>query len=133
GAATADAGTATVVLGNLVASLATLPMALELPHVVVPALHLADVLVIVYLGVVQIGLAYFLMSTAMPNVPALEASTILLIGPALNPVWVWIVHGERPSALSLSGGALIILAAAAKSLWDARRLPFARGAGKASA
>jgi drug/metabolite transporter (DMT)-like permease len=41
-------------------------------------------------------------------VPAFEASALLLLEPALNPVWTWLVHGERPSAWALSGGALIL-------------------------
>jgi drug/metabolite transporter (DMT)-like permease len=107
----------TVVAGNVVACVVALPLALP-----APSIHTSDALVILYLGAVQIGLAYLLMSTAMPHVPALEASTILLVEPALNPVWSWVVHGERPSPLSLAGGAFIILAAAFKSWWDARRI-----------
>jgi len=114
-----DSGDAitTVVAGNVLACLLALPMALP-----APSLHLADAVVILYLGAVQIGLAYFMMSTAMPHVPALEASTILLVEPALNPLWAWLVHGERPAALSIAGGAVIILSAAGKAWWDARRL-----------
>jgi drug/metabolite transporter, DME family len=126
--ASSDDAIATVVAGNVLACLVGLPMALP-----VASPHLADVLVIVYLGAVQIGLAYLLMSIAMPHVPALEASTILLVEPALNPVWSWIVHGERPSALALVGGALIIVTAAAKSWWDARRLALATRVGPAPA
>lgn len=114
-AASDDAITA-VTAGNVLACLFALPMAL--PVASVPA---ADALMILYLGAVQIGLAYLLMSTAMPHVPALEASTILLVEPALNPLWAWLVHGERPTALALTGGSLIVVAAAGKSWWDARR------------
>jgi DME family drug/metabolite transporter len=112
-----DDAVATVVAGNVLACLLALPMALP-----APAPHLADGLVILYLGAVQIGLAYLMMSTAMPHVPALEASTILLVEPALNPLWAWLVHGERPATLSIAGGAVIILSAAGKAWWDARRL-----------
>jgi len=115
GAASDDAIT-TVTAGNVLACLFALPMALP-----VVSVHAVDAGVIVYLGAVQIGLAYLLMSTAMPHVPALEASTILLVEPALNPLWAWLVHGERPAALSLAGGAVIILSAACKAWWDARR------------
>jgi len=111
-----DDAVATVVAGNVLACLVALPMALP-----APAPHLTDALVILYLGAVQIGLAYLMMSTAMPHVPALEASTILLVEPALNPLWAWLVHGERPAALSIAGGAVIILSAAGKAWWDARR------------
>ncbi|AHG91799.1 protein of unknown function DUF6 transmembrane [Gemmatirosa kalamazoonensis] len=123
-----DDAITTVIAGNVLACLVALPMALPLPPV-----HAADVVVVLYLGAVQIGLAYFLMSTAMPHVPALAASTILLVEPALNPLWAWLVHGERPAPLALAGGATIILGAAVKSWWDGRRLPFAQDAGQASA
>jgi drug/metabolite transporter (DMT)-like permease len=115
--AVSDDGITTVVAGNVVACLVALPLALPVVRV-----HVVDVLAILYLGAVQIGLAYLLMSTAMPHVPALEASAILLLEPALNPVWTWLVHGERPTAASIAGGAIIVLAAAGKSAWDARRL-----------
>ena len=121
-------GVATVVAGNVVACLVALPMALGAPSLHVPALHAPDVAVVLYLGVVQIGLAYLALSTAMPHVPAIEASTLLLVEPALNPVWAYLVHHERPSPLAWAGGALIVLGAAAKTLWDARRERPAPGA-----
>jgi drug/metabolite transporter (DMT)-like permease len=94
---------ATVVAGNLIAALAALPMALP-----VPSLAWKDAAVLLYLGVVQIGLAYYCLTRAIPHVPAFEAATVLLAEPALNPVWAWLVHGERPSAWALAGGALIL-------------------------
>ncbi len=78
--------------------------------------------VVAFLGVVQIGLAYLALATAMPHVPALEASTLLLVEPALNPVWAWLVHGERPRPLAWVGGAVIVGAAMLKTWWDARRV-----------
>jgi drug/metabolite transporter (DMT)-like permease len=105
----------TVVAGNVLACLACLPMALP-----VAGAGLADWLVVLYLGAVQIGLAYLALTTAMPHVPALEASTLLLVEPALNPVWALVVHGERPGAASWAGGAVILAAAAAKTWRDAR-------------
>jgi drug/metabolite transporter, DME family len=111
---------ATVVAGNLIAFLACLPLALP-----VPAAALADWLVIVYLGVFQIGLAYVFLSSAIRHVPALEASTILLLEPALNPIWAWMVHGEQPSAWALAGGALI-LATLLKTWLDSRALQTVR-------
>jgi drug/metabolite transporter (DMT)-like permease len=81
--------------------------------------------VVLYLGVVQIGIAYLALATAMPHVPALEASTLLLVEPGLNPVWAFLAHGERPAPLAWAGGALIVLGALAKTWWDARRRPAA--------
>lgn len=76
-----------------------------------------------YLGVLQIGLAYFLMIAALRRLPALEVSLLILIEPVLNPIWTWWIHGERPGPMTLAGGAVILLATAAMistAAWRAR-------------
>jgi len=110
-----DAGLAAVAMGNALACLATLPMALPLR-----SLSFADGAVILYLGVFQIGLAYVCVTRAVRQVTAFEANTVLLLEPALNPVWAWMVHGERPPAMALTGGA-IILSATLVHTWRQRR------------
>lgn len=114
-----DSGLATVVLGNLIAFLAALPMALAAPSSTVPG-HGADIAVILYLGVAQVGLAYFCLTRAMRHVTAFEATAVLLLEPALNPIWVWLVHGEKPGVWALAGGALI-LSATLLNTWRQRR------------
>jgi drug/metabolite transporter (DMT)-like permease len=42
------------------------------------------------------------------GVRSLDASIIGFIEPMLNPVWVFIVLGERPSNWAMAGGAIII-------------------------
>ncbi|HZZ84238.1 MAG TPA: EamA family transporter [Anaeromyxobacteraceae bacterium] len=107
-----------VVLGNALAFLACLPAALPLG----PARPL-DWAAILFLGVVQIGLAYLLLGRGVHHVRALEASLLLLVEPALNPIWSWMVHGERPGLPTLAGGAIVIGATAARSVFDARARP----------
>ena len=68
-----------------------------------------------YLGVFQIGVAYLLLGAGIRHVTALEASVLLLLEPALNPFWAWLVQGERPGAWSLAGGALILGATLART------------------
>lgn len=82
----------------------------------VPHGSVRDWLVIVYLGLLQVGLAYVLLVRAITQVPALRASLLLMLEPALNPVWAFLVHGERPGLLPLCGGALIVGAVASGSL-----------------
>jgi drug/metabolite transporter, DME family len=94
-----------VVAGNLFAFLLALPLALPV-HGVRPL----DWGILVYLGVFQIGLAYLLLTRAVRHVPAFEATTLLLLEPVLNPVWAWLLVGERPGALALAGGGLILAA-----------------------
>lgn len=111
-----NAATATVVMGNLLACLVTLPKALPPPHA-----NWLNLAVLFYLGVFQIGLAYLFVTRAIRHVPAFEATTVLLLEPALNPVWVWLVQGERPAASSIAGGALILSATLANTWWQNRR------------
>jgi len=111
-----DAGIATVAMGNLMVAVALAPMALP-----IRAVSGADVAVMLYMGIFQVGLAYVLVTRALRHVPAFEANTVLLLEPALNPVWVWMLHGERPGAWALVGGAVILAA----TLWNAA--PLSRG------
>jgi drug/metabolite transporter (DMT)-like permease len=79
-----------------------------------------DWVVIVYLGVFQIAVAYVLVTSALRHIAALEASLILLIEPVFNPVWAWLVQGERPGPWALVGGAIILGATTIKGWLDAR-------------
>ena len=100
-----------VVIGNLIAGAVSLPFAWPLP-----AAPTAEWATVVYLGVVQIGLAYVCLTKAMRHLPALEASLLLLIEPVLNPLWAWLIRGEHPGQWVLTGGALIIAATAARAV-----------------
>lgn len=106
---------ATVVAGNMLVFLFCLPSALPLAP-----LSLASWLPMVYLGICQVGLAYLLLTRGLQQVPALEASLILLVEPALNPVWTWLVHGERPGPWAIAGGGLILGATVVNTLTTSR-------------
>jgi drug/metabolite transporter (DMT)-like permease len=107
----------TVVAGNAIAALVILPLALP-----IRGAGWADWLSLSYLGVVQVGLAYVCLTAGLRRVPALEASVLLLGDPALNPLWVWLAHGERPGRWGLAGGAVILLATAVRT-WASARPP----------
>ncbi len=99
------------VLGNGLAFVATLPLALP-----VASVRPADVAAILYLGAIQIGFAYWLFAKGLKRLPALEVSLLVLLEPVLNPLWTWLTSGERPSALASTGGAIMIVALAARVL-----------------
>lgn len=64
---------------------------------------------IAYLGVVQIGFAYLLFTLAMARgLRSLDAGIIGYVEPVLNPIWVFLFLGERPSGWAIIGGAIII-------------------------
>jgi drug/metabolite transporter, DME family len=100
-----SAALTTVALGNILAFIATLSMAVPLD-----GFRSSDLLVILYLGVFQIGLAYVCMVRAIRRVTAFETSIVLLLEPVLNPIWTWIVHGESAGRWALAGGGVILLA-----------------------
>jgi drug/metabolite transporter (DMT)-like permease len=60
-------------------------------------------------------------TNAIHRIPALEASVILLLEPALNPLWAWVVQHEAPGAWALLGGAIILGATTIKS-WNESRV-----------
>jgi drug/metabolite transporter (DMT)-like permease len=106
-----------VIYGNILAVILTAPWGLA----AIPTLNLHDTLSVVYLGVVQLGIAYALFTVAMARgVRSLDAGIICYIEPVLNPVWVFLVIGEQPSRWALLGGAIIIVAVIVHMLLDAR-------------
>lgn len=102
---------AAVVLGNVFAFATCFPLAVP-----VGAARPADFAIVGFLGVFQIGLAYVLLNFGLRHIGALEASLLLLAEPVLNPLWAWLVHGERPTAWALAGGAVIVAATLAHTL-----------------
>jgi DME family drug/metabolite transporter len=112
----AGGSAAAVVAGNVIACVVCLPWAWP-----VASLRASDAAIVLFLGVVQIGLAYVLLTHGLTHVGALEASLLLLAEPVLNPVWAWMVHGECPGRFAILGGAVIVAATLAKTVYDARR------------
>jgi drug/metabolite transporter, DME family len=114
-----EEGGAAVVWGNVFAFALGLPFVLSAPGPAF-AMGATDLGWLLYLGVVQIGLAYVLLTRALRRVPAFEASLLLLLEPVLNPLWTWWLHGETPGAGTFAGGALIVAATVGKALADRR-------------
>jgi DME family drug/metabolite transporter len=111
----APGGYATAAMGNVFAgALAVVP---ALP---IPSFSLADVLVLLYLGTFQIALSYYLLNHGLAKVPAFEASILILLEPALNPVWTYLLHGEVPATLAMFGGGVICAATLFQSWMSSR-------------
>ncbi|MDR1044704.1 MAG: DMT family transporter [Candidatus Adiutrix sp.] len=65
---------------------------------------------IVLAGAFQYGLASYLYSRASRGASSLEMVLITALEPILNPVWVFLVLGERPGFWALIGGVLVLAA-----------------------
>lgn len=102
---------ATFVTGNVLAALAAAPAAVPLPP-----LPLREALVVLWLGVFQIGLGYLLLGSGVRGASAMTTAMLLLLEPMLNPLWVWLLHGEVPGTRAAAGGAVILVATAVQAV-----------------
>ena len=80
----------------------------------------AQLLGVLFLGVVQIGIAYAFFTYAIAHLSALEGTLVAMLEPVLNPVWVYLGTGEAPSHWAIIGGSLIIGTVAVRSLFEGR-------------
>ena len=62
------------------------------------------------LGIGQIGLGFALLTVGARLIPAAQVGLITLLEVVLGPVWVWLALDERPTTLTLVGGAIVIVA-----------------------
>jgi drug/metabolite transporter (DMT)-like permease len=90
-------------LNNVVCCLILLPLVgSEL------SLSLKEGWIVATMGVVQLGIPYWLFSKGLEQISVQEASLIVLVEPVLNPLWVALIVGELPSSATLIGGACIV-------------------------
>ena len=104
-----------IILGNLIAFVIGLPFMLRAPLPSPGGLAALGVL-----GVVQLGISYWLYARALKHVTALEAVLVPVVEPILNPVWVLLALGEKPSGLALVGGVIVLTAVTARALASVR-------------
>ena len=92
-----------ILLGNI------LTLVIGLPAIVGGTeFDLNSIILILLLGVLQLGIPYILYTTAIKHVTALDAIIFPIIEPILNPILVFLVLGETLGAWSLVGGALVL-------------------------
>ncbi len=70
--------------------------------------YATDFTMLLFLGVVQIGVAYSFFTFGIGYVRAIDATLICMIEPVLNPVWVYLGIGEKPTGWAILGGAIIL-------------------------
>jgi drug/metabolite transporter (DMT)-like permease len=113
----------TILLGNALTALIGLPFLLwESPQP-------QDWLIVLYMGVLQLGIPFVLYSVAIRYLPALDVILISTLEPILSPIWVFLAVGELPGALALLGGLVVILAVTVRSLVASGTLALGRTSG----
>ncbi len=92
-----------IILGNLLVAAICAPLALPGFRPTLPQTG-----ILLFLGVFQIGLAYLLFNAGMKHLSATAAVVTGTLEAVLNPIWVFLGIGERPSPWALLGGVMIL-------------------------
>lgn len=102
-------------LGAIIGSLCAIPFVTEW------TLTRAELATFALFGFTQQGLGLILTTIGIARVPSAQAALLMSLDVPLSPTWVWLVIGERPAALALLGGAVILLAVIGHILVESRR------------
>ena len=102
-----DASRAAVTWGNVAIAVVLFPfVANDL------ALSWKSFLVMLFLGVFQIGVAYAFFVKGLRYVTATQASLTGMLEPVANPIWVLLFLGEKPSTFAIAGAVVVLVAIA---------------------
>ncbi len=73
---------------------------------------------ILFNGAVIMPISFFCLANGPKYISGAEVAMFYLLETVLAPVWVWMIFSEVPSRNSLIGGAILITALVAHSLWQ---------------
>ncbi len=79
-----------------------------------------DWLVLAVLGLFVVPVAFGLITIGPRYITAPEVGLLMLVETVLGPLWVWLALGERASALSLTGGGIVLVTLAVYFTWRLR-------------
>lgn len=80
------------------------------------AIGLYDMVIIAFMGVVQLAFQYIFFATGVRHIPAAQAALLGRATVVLTPLWAWLGVGELPSLLTLAGGGLVLSAVLGQGL-----------------
>lgn len=100
--------------GGVIALMIGLPLALAYsPMPQAPQWLLAN-------GLVVVPIAAFCLALAPRYIPAPQAAMFYLLETVLAPIWVFLIFGETVTKMTLTGGAIVLVAIVLHSLWELR-------------
>jgi drug/metabolite transporter (DMT)-like permease len=99
-----------ILLGNILVALVMLPFMFKSMPDMLSWMGLG------LLGTFQLGLSYVFYSIAIKRVSALEGVLIPVIEPVLNPIWVFLLVGEKPGPWAIVGGTVIFVIISIRSV-----------------
>lgn len=104
-----------VFLGTVICMAVSAPLAADM-HV-----GARDAALLFVFGALNLALGMIFFVTGVRLLPAALAALIGTAEPVLGPVWVWLLHGEVPSARTLAGGAVVVCALLLHLAWQWRQ------------
>jgi drug/metabolite transporter (DMT)-like permease len=103
-----------ILLGNAIVAVIGIPfLSLGIPDA-------KDLSWLLLMGTLQLGLPYILYAKAIKRVTALDSILIPIIEPILNPLWVFLLIGERPGPWAVVGGIIVLMAVTIRSVFIVR-------------
>jgi len=99
---------------------AVIPAAAGLYHLVPSGFSIDQPGWILLDGAVLMPLSFWCLATGTRFLSAPEVAMFYLLETILAPIWVWLIFAEAPTNMALAGGAILIFALGAHSLWQAR-------------
>jgi drug/metabolite transporter (DMT)-like permease len=75
-----------------------------------PPITTGNIMSILFMGIFQIGVASVLFAYGIKRISAIQVMLTAAIEPVLNPLWVFLVTGVKPSLMVVIGGCIIIMA-----------------------
>jgi len=107
--------TSAMCLATALTALIALPFA---DLVVTPS----DLALLAVFGVGQMGLGLVLFTAGVRLIPAADAGLITVLELILAPVWVWLAFGEDPGTRAMIGGAIVLAAVMAYTIFERRTI-----------
>ncbi len=104
----------TLVVSGVLSMAITLPLALPFGSTA------KDLGLLAIMGVVQLGVGVLLMIVATPHLAAAEIGLLAVLETIFGTFSTWLVVGERPGAMALLGGAVVIVALVTNELFGMR-------------
>lgn len=99
---------------------AVFPASVGLYHLIPTGFSIDHPAWILFDGAVLMPLSFWCLATGTRFLSAPEVAMFYLLETILAPIWVWMIFAEAPTNMALAGGAILILALGAHSLWQAR-------------
>ena len=94
-----------VIVGNIIIAFFCLPFIYNKL-----AITPTETWILLYMGVIQIGISYIIFNEGIKYISATESMIIAMLEAIFNPIWVFIGVGEKPSVYAVIGGLIILFA-----------------------